>query len=113
MTADASAAGERMVTLDISVLGREYKVACRERERADLVEAVAFLDQRMREIRDAGKIAGVERIAVMAALNIANDLLRTRNVASAAPGDVAIDEASLRGRIGAMHSAIDQVLAAN
>jgi cell division protein ZapA len=112
MTADASAAGERMVTLDISVLGREYKVACRERERADLVEAVAFLDQRMREIRDAGKIAGVERIAVMAALNIANELLRARNVASA-PGDVAIDEASLRGRIGAMHSAIDQVLAAN
>jgi cell division protein ZapA len=113
MAADASAAGERMVTLDVHVLGREYKVACRERERADLLQAVSFLDQRMREIRDTGKVAGVERIAVMAALNIANELLRARNVASATPADVAIDEASLRGRIGAMQSAIDQVLAAN
>ncbi len=110
MSTNASAAGDRLITLDVTVLGRDYKVACREHERADLVEAVSFLDRRMREIRDAGKVANVERIAVMAALNIANELLRTRSDVQANRGDVAIDETSLRGRIGAMHSAIDQVL---
>ena len=110
MATESAAAGERMVTLDVNVLGHDYKVACREHERADLVEAVSFLDRRMREIRDAGKVAGMERIAVMAALNIANELLRARSDASAGRGDLAVDEATLRGRIGAMHSAIDQVL---
>ena len=61
--------------LDVSILGREYRVACKESERDELMQAVQYLDQRMREIRDAGKIAGTERIAVMAALNITHELL--------------------------------------
>ena len=73
------------ITLDVNLLGRDYKVACKENERAELMEAVAFLDQRMREIRGSGKIAGVDRIAVMAALNIANELLRERKTAPPAP----------------------------
>ena len=63
------------VTLDVSLLGREYKVACKESERSELLDAVALLDRRMREIRDTRKIAGSERIAVMAALNIAHELI--------------------------------------
>lgn len=112
MATNASAPGERTVTLDVNVLGRDYKVACREHERDDLVEAVSFLDRRMREIRDTGKVANVERIAVMAALNIANELLRTHRDVQAGDGEATIDETSLRGRIVAMRSAIDQVLAA-
>ena len=111
MTA-ASSTGERSVALDVTVLGRDYKVACREDERADLAEAVSFLDARMREIRDAGKVASVERIAVMAALNMANELLRARRSAGGVGAENTIDEATLRGRISAMQSAIDQVLAA-
>jgi cell division protein ZapA len=111
----ATAAGERTVTLDIHLLGRDYKVACKESERAELTEAVAYLDQRMREIRGAGKIAGVDRIAVMAALNITNDLLRERKApppalaGANATGD--IDGAAARRRIQSMHAAIDQVMA--
>jgi cell division protein ZapA (FtsZ GTPase activity inhibitor) len=71
-------AGDRAFTLDVNILGRDYKVACKENERAELTEAVGFLDRRMREIRDGGKITGADRIAVMAALNIAHELLTTR-----------------------------------
>jgi cell division protein ZapA len=112
MTAKGSIAGEHTVQLDIHILGRDYKVACKEHERAELLDAVAFLDKRMREIREGGKTAGVDRIAVMAALNIANELLRERktpSMASAAAPDV--DGAAARRRIQSMHAAIDQALA--
>ena len=115
MTARPPGGSERPVTLDVSLLGREYKVACKESERAALVDAVALLDRRMREIRDSGKIVGAERIAVMAALNLAHDLLRERHAPRAgpplSPTNVAIDDGALRRRIASMQSAIDQVLA--
>ena len=108
MTTKSSSAGERTVALDVHLLGRDYKVACKDHERADLMDAVAFLDQKMREIRGAGKTAGIDRIAVMAALNIANDLLRERKSPGHAP---AVDDATARRRIQSMHAAIDQALA--
>ena len=110
---DAGAPGERAVTLDVSLLGRDYKVGCRESERAELLDAVAFLDRRMREIREAGKGAATERVAVMAALNLAHELLRERHAPARAPAALTgvIDDADVRRRIGVMHSAIDQVLA--
>jgi len=112
MTSKGSIAGERTVQLDIHILGRDYKVACKEHERAELLDAVAFLDKRMREIREGGKTAGVDRIAVMAALNIANELLRERKTPSTAPAASAdIDGAAARRRIQSMHAAIDQALA--
>jgi cell division protein ZapA len=109
---ERSEQSDRQITLDVSVLGREYKVACREHERAELVEAVRFLDQRMREIRDAGKVSGVERIAVMAALNIAHELLRTRRE-SLPQSSSGFDEVGAQRRIEAMRTAIDQVLASS
>jgi len=121
MTTRPAAPAERTATLDVTLLGREYKVACKESERAELLDAVAFVDRRMREIRDAGKnAAGVERVAVMAALNIAHDLLRERRTAGGAPVNATaapsargagVDDASVRRRIADMQSAIDQVLA--
>jgi cell division protein ZapA (FtsZ GTPase activity inhibitor) len=120
MTARPQPGGERTVTLDVSLLGRDFKVACKESERAELADAVALLDRRMREIREGGKIAGAERIAVMAALNLAHDLLRERRQPrTAAPsaastsniGAATIDDAALRRRIVTMHSALDAALA--
>jgi cell division protein ZapA len=114
------AGAERTLTLDVSLLGRDFKVACKESERAELADAVALLDRRMREIREGGKIAGAERIAVMAALNLAHELLRERRQArptapSAQPSSTAsgsaVDDAALRRRIEAMHSALDIALA--
>jgi cell division protein ZapA len=97
--------------LDVTLLGREYRVACSEDERPALLEAVAFLDARMRQIRETGKVSGTERIAVMAALNIANELLRARKEPSArAAGPIDGPEAT--GRIRRISTAIDEVLAA-
>lgn len=65
-------------TIEISILGRNYKVACEEGERAALLDAVAYLDGKMGEIKKAGKVNGTDRIAVMAALNIAHEFLSTK-----------------------------------
>ena len=65
-------------TLDVTILDREFRVACPEDERSELLDAVAYLDKKMREIRDIGKVATAERIAIMSALNIAHELLTTR-----------------------------------
>ena len=102
---------DRPVTLDVSILGREYRVACKESERAELLQAVQFLDRRMREIRDAGKIAGSERIAVMAALNIANELLRATHGRGLSAATGGFDTAAVQRRISAMQSAIDRAMA--
>ena len=99
---------DRSLTLDVSLLGREYRVACRESEREELLQAVQFLDRRMREIRDSAKVAGSERIAVMAALNIAHELLRARSGAPVAAG---FDSAAIQRRISSMQTAIDRAMA--
>jgi len=99
---------DRSLTLDVSILGREYRVACKESEREELLQAVQFLDHRMREIRDSGKVAGTERIAVMAALNIAHEVLRARSGKSATGG---FDSAAIQRRISAMQTAIDRAMA--
>jgi len=65
-------------TIEVSILGRSYKIACKEGERDALMEAVAYLDGKMGEIKNTGKVSGVDRIAVMAALNIAHEFLSTK-----------------------------------
>jgi cell division protein ZapA len=116
MSARPLPTGERTVTLDVSLLGRDYKVACKESEREELTEAVALLDRRMREIREGGKVAGAERVAVMAALNLAHDLLKARKAPRApaiapASSTATVDDALLRRRIESMHAALDAALA--
>ena len=99
----------------IRILEKEYHVACPAEEKAALLESAELLNGKMREIRDSGKIAGAERIAVMAALNLAHDLLRERHAPRAGPSaampPATIDDNALRRRIVSMQSAIDQVLA--
>jgi cell division protein ZapA len=110
----AKAKGADTVTLDVSLLGRAYKVACKADEQAELEDAVAFLELRMKEIRDGSKSSSVERVAVMAALNLAHDFQRGRAappVAAATESSAdTIDVTAARRRIAAMQSAIDQVL---
>ena len=66
---------ESAKTIEISLLGRNYRVACEDGEREALLEAVAYLDGKMGEIKKAGKVSGTDRVAVMAALNIAHEFL--------------------------------------
>lgn len=91
-------------TLDIKLLDRELRVACRDEERGELLDAVAYLDKKMREIRDAGRIASTERIALMAALNISHELL-TMKIGHG------FDVAEFKRRMDTMQAAIDEALA--
>ena len=113
MNGRTGTASERTLMIDVSILGREFKVACKDSERAELNEAVALLDRRMREIRDTGKVSGTDRIAVMAALNLAHELLRERRAPKSEPGvgEAPIDAEATRRRIQSMQSAIDQAMA--
>lgn len=63
----------------VTILEREFLVSCPEDERSSLLESAEILSERMRTIRDSGKIVGVDRIAVMAALNIAHEMLQARD----------------------------------
>ena len=65
--------------VSVRILDKDYFVACPKEERGDLIDSAAFLNSRMKEIRDGGKVVGADRIAVMAALNIANEMLRQRD----------------------------------
>ena len=62
--------------VNISIMGRDFSVACPEDAKEDLLDAADYLDGKMKEIQKTGKIIGTERCAIMAALNITNDLLR-------------------------------------
>jgi cell division protein ZapA len=75
--------GERRMTQQIAqvsvrILDKEYQVACPAEERTDLLDSAEILNEKMREIRDSGRIVGLDRIAVMAALNMANDLIHAK-----------------------------------
>ena len=65
-------------TRNVTIMGREFRVACPDDEREELLQSVSYLDKKMREIRDSGKVIGSERVAIMAALNITHELLTTR-----------------------------------
>ncbi len=66
---------EKPVPVSVQILDKEYLIACLPEETETLLESSRHLDMKMREIRDSGKIIGTDRIAVMAALNLAHDLL--------------------------------------
>jgi cell division protein ZapA len=89
--------------LDISILGRDFRVACPASEQDALLAAAEFLDSKMREIREQGKVIGVERIAVMAALNIAFELQNK-------PKQNGVDISVTERRIETMSGMIDEVL---
>jgi len=61
--------------IKVQILGKEYPISCPEEEQHDLLLAARYLDEKMRQIRNTGRVIGSERIAVMAALNIAHELL--------------------------------------
>ncbi len=65
-------------TVFVKILDKEYQVACPREERQALVESAQLLDERMKAIRGTGAIIGLERIAVMAALNLSHELLQAR-----------------------------------
>ncbi|WP_020561624.1 cell division protein ZapA [Methylosarcina fibrata] len=65
--------------ITLTIMGKDYKIACAPEERDDLLRSAQQLDAQMRQIRDSGKVNGADRIAVMAALNLAHELQVTKN----------------------------------
>jgi len=67
---------EHTTQVSVRILDKEYQVACPASERTNLLDSAEILNAKMREIRDGGRVVGLDRIAVMAALNMANDLIQ-------------------------------------
>jgi cell division protein ZapA len=93
--------------LTISLMGREFRVACPEGEEKQLLASVDYLNRKLREVRDTGKVVGNERIAIMAALNIAHEHLSNH------PNAPTLDAGAFRGRIEAMQETVESALAAD
>jgi cell division protein ZapA len=91
--------------MDISIMGRDLKVACPVGEEAQLAAAVDLLNQKMQEIKDAGKVVSFDRIAMIAALNIAHELLKSKS------GKNSLDSGDAKRRINSMGKMIDQTIA--
>ena|SRR5687767_15968293 len=66
------------LAITVNILDRDYQIACKNEEKEPLLAAAKYLDQKMREIRDRGNVIGIDRIAVMAALNIAHEFLELK-----------------------------------
>ena len=97
---------EKPVPVSVHILDKEYLIACQPEERDTLLESSRHLDMKMREIRDSGKIIGTDRIAVMAALNLAHELLDQK--ASSKSEDIATSR-----RILKLQDKIDNALSTN
>jgi cell division protein ZapA len=97
-----------MIHLDVLIMGQSYRLACREGEQQTLREAVHYLDSKMCALRDSGKVKGNDRIAVMAALSVAAELLSVKSPQGPL-GDQSMLE--VKQKLEAMHSVLDQALA--
>jgi cell division protein ZapA len=98
------AAAKSVKNIDVTILDRQYRVACPDDEREELMASVAYLDKKMREIKTAGKIAGADRVAVMAALNITHELLSAKTGAG-------FDLGEYKRRMQSMNALVDEALA--
>jgi cell division protein ZapA len=90
---------DRITRVSVRVLDREYQVACPAEERSDLLDSAEYLDAKMREVRDSGKVVGLDRIAVISALNIANELIKMRHSGGSLDGDLGARLRGMRERV--------------
>jgi cell division protein ZapA len=92
------------VAITVNILDRDYQIACENEEKESLLAAARFLDQKMREIRDRGNVIGIDRIAVMAALNIAHDFLQLKPLEE--------EQRSVANKISALKRTIAEIVTA-
>jgi cell division protein ZapA len=85
--------------VSLNILDKEYKIACAPDEKETLITTARELDRQMRKIRDTGKVSGADRIAVLAALNLAHDLVANNVGSGGQDTDMAARLADLRLKI--------------
>ena len=90
--------------VDVNIMGRDFTVSCTDEERPGLINAVNFLDKKMRDIRDNGKVVGAERIAIMTALNLAHEFVNSKSGS--------VDVGDIKRRVTQMQDQIDKACAA-
>jgi cell division protein ZapA len=100
---------EPFAQVSVRILDKEYQVACPASERTDLLDSAEVLDAKMREIQNTGRVHGLDRIAVMAALNMANDLLRAQARDRELDGDVKIRLKNISDRVESALGATQQL----
>ena len=94
----------------ITVMGREFRVAAPDGEERQLLASVDFLNKKMREVRDTGKVVGNERIAIMAALNSAHEHLQKPATRSTIASNTDLDVDFARGKINAFEDIIEKAI---
>jgi cell division protein ZapA len=90
---------DKLSRVSVRLLDREYQVACPMDERSDLLDSAEYLDTKMREVRDSGKVVGLDRVAVISALNIANELIKLRRNGGSLDVDLGSRLKGLRERV--------------
>ena len=86
-------------TISVNILDKEYRVSCPPEEQDSLLLAARYLNEKMRDIRSGGKVIGIERIAVMAALNISYELMQSRDKAEVEKADTQTHIDQLLGKL--------------
>lgn len=97
-----------METLEVDIMGRNYRIACKPEEKQALLRAVNIVEMKMSGIRDTGKVVGVDKIAVMAALQIAHEAIVGSNPSEPSLG---FDIETLERKIESIEKMVDQSLA--
>jgi cell division protein ZapA len=97
--------------ITVSLLGREFRVGCPDGEEKQLLASADYLNRKLKEVRDTGKVVGNERIAIMAALNIAHEFMSNRT--NAHTSSSSFDAPAFRRRIVAMQETLESALAAD
>ncbi len=89
--------------VSVTILDRKYQFACTADQRKDLIEAARVLDERMKDIRESGRLMSLERIALQAALNLSDELLKMQRIAS-------VREDQIDSRIRLLADELEQAL---
>jgi cell division protein ZapA len=95
--------------ITINVMGREFRVSATAGEERELMAAVDLLNRKMKEVRDSGKVVGNERIAIMAALNIAHEQQQQR-VTDRKPSQLSIDDEFVRRKMNEFEHTIEKAI---
>jgi cell division protein ZapA len=95
---------DQLTTVTVRILDKEFQVACPADQVDELTASARYLDSQMRAIRDTGKVLGIDRMAVMAALNISHDLLRLQQMQAA-------DRRQAERKLADLHARLDRALA--
>jgi len=97
-------------TVTVKILDKEYQVACPEEQHSELIVSARYLDKQMHTIRDSGKVIGLERIAVMAALNISHELLQASEQGSMPNADIPASNDAADSTVRQLNNKIDEAL---